>query len=92
MEARGGMSAAVSWMDANLDVQGYCLSREESRRLRWGQLERVAAGRGVRGQLRRTAEVAETVVPDQVCIPSTLLGIWWRRRGVPAPSDVSQAT
>jgi hypothetical protein len=25
------------------------------------------------------------------CIPSTLLGIWWRRRGVPAPSDISQA-
>jgi hypothetical protein len=23
-------------MDANLDVQGYCLSAEESRRLRWG--------------------------------------------------------
>jgi hypothetical protein len=24
------------WMDANLDVQGYCLTAEESRALRWG--------------------------------------------------------
>jgi hypothetical protein len=26
----------MSWTDANLDVQGYCLTREESRALRWG--------------------------------------------------------
>jgi hypothetical protein len=33
-EGRGQMTA--SWMDSNLVVQGYCLSAEESRRLRWG--------------------------------------------------------
>ena len=26
----------MSWMDANLGVQGYCLTGEESRDLRWG--------------------------------------------------------
>jgi hypothetical protein len=26
----------VSWIDDNLGVQGYCLTAEESRRLRWG--------------------------------------------------------
>ena len=26
----------MSWMDANLEVQGYCLSEQESRALRWG--------------------------------------------------------
>lgn len=26
----------MSWMDRNLDVQGYCLSADESRALRWG--------------------------------------------------------
>jgi hypothetical protein len=26
------------------------------------------------------------------CIPSTLLGIWWRRRGKPTPSEISPAT
>jgi hypothetical protein len=26
------------------------------------------------------------------CIPSTLLGIWWRWRGTPTPTDVSPAT
>ena len=31
------MSASgTSWMDANLSVQGYCLTAEESHRLRWG--------------------------------------------------------
>ena len=29
-------TARRGWMDANLDVQGYCLSAEESRALRWG--------------------------------------------------------
>ena len=34
----GGVSAGDerSWMDANLDVQGYCLSAAEARTLRWG--------------------------------------------------------
>ena len=27
---------SAGWMDANLNVQGYCLSAEESRALRWG--------------------------------------------------------
>lgn len=26
----------TGWMDANLDVQGYCLTAEQSRALRWG--------------------------------------------------------
>jgi len=26
----------MTWMDANLTVQGYCLSEEENRSLRWG--------------------------------------------------------
>jgi hypothetical protein len=26
----------VTWMDANLEVQGYCLTGQESRALRWG--------------------------------------------------------
>jgi hypothetical protein len=26
----------TAWMDANLDVQGYCLTSQESRALRWG--------------------------------------------------------
>jgi hypothetical protein len=34
----GRMSSAErsSWMEANLDVQGYCLTTEESHALRWG--------------------------------------------------------
>ncbi len=30
------MGRAATWMDANLEVQGYCLTAEESRALRWG--------------------------------------------------------
>jgi len=35
---QGRMSATrvKGWMDANLDVQGYCLTAAESRALRWG--------------------------------------------------------
>jgi hypothetical protein len=29
-------NADRGWMDANLDVQGYCLTADESRALRWG--------------------------------------------------------
>lgn len=29
-------TAERAWMDANLDIQGYCLTAEESRALRWG--------------------------------------------------------
>jgi hypothetical protein len=30
------MTASKPWMEANLDVQGYCLTAQESRALRWG--------------------------------------------------------
>jgi hypothetical protein len=33
---QAGDSRVGAWMDANLGVQGYCLSAEESRALRWG--------------------------------------------------------
>ena len=36
MEARGHVSVKPGWMDANLAVQGYCLTLGESRALRWG--------------------------------------------------------
>ena len=32
----GTRIAGRGWIDANLEVQGYCLSAEESRALRWG--------------------------------------------------------
>jgi hypothetical protein len=33
---QGGDGRVGAWMDANLSVQGYCLSAEKSRALRWG--------------------------------------------------------
>jgi hypothetical protein len=160
-------------MDANLDVQGYCLSREESRRLRWGLrfptalcLALVVTGLllqsavlilalvpigGVAGWTRRhpfdliwnhglrhladAPELPPNPTPRRhafklaafwllavgllfalgqataalilggvlvaacglttttnFCVPSTLLGIWWRRHGTAIPSDISPAT
>lgn len=35
--------------------------------------------------------VCALVTATNFCIPSTLLGIWRRRRGVPAPTDTSAA-
>ena len=50
--------AAVGWPTAN--------SRPTARSQIVAQLERVARGGGVRGQLRSTAEMAKAVIPDQV--------------------------
>ena len=36
--------------------------------------------------------VCGLVTVTNFCIPSTLLGIWWRWRGTPNPSDISPAT
>jgi hypothetical protein len=36
--------------------------------------------------------VCGVVTFTNFCIPSTLLGIWWRWRGTPNPSDISPAT
>ena len=36
--------------------------------------------------------VCGVVTLTNFCIPSTLLGIWWRWRGTPNPSDISPAT
>jgi Domain of unknown function (DUF4395) len=36
--------------------------------------------------------VCALVTVTNFCIPSTLLGIWWRWRGTPTPTDVSPAT
>ena len=36
--------------------------------------------------------VCGVVTFTNFCIPSTLLGIWWRWRGTPNPSDMSPAT
>ena len=36
--------------------------------------------------------VCGVVTFTNFCVPSTLLGIWWRRRGTPNPSDISPAT
>jgi hypothetical protein len=161
----------LSWTQRNLAVQGYCLSAEDSRALRWGLrfptalcfglvatglvlqspvliLALVPVGaiagwtrrhpfdplwnRGVR-HLSGAPELPPNPAPRRhgfkvgtvwlaavgilfavgqgtaalilgvpllaacglltatnFCIPSTLLGIWWRRRGT--PSDVSPAT
>jgi hypothetical protein len=167
MTAPGSEPAERGWMDANLNVQGYCLSAEESRALRWGLrlptalcLALVIAGlalqsaalilvlvpvgavagwtrrhpfdliwnRGLR-QLRGAPElppnpqprrhafklgtvwlltvgllfafgqttaalalgvvlvaVCGLVTTTNFCVPSTLLGIWWRRHGAGAPT------
>jgi hypothetical protein len=36
--------------------------------------------------------VCALVTVTNFCIPSTLLGIWWRWRGTPTPTNVSPAT
>jgi Domain of unknown function (DUF4395) len=36
--------------------------------------------------------VCGLVTVTNFCVPSTLLGIWWRRRGTTAPTDISPAT
>jgi hypothetical protein len=149
------------WTETNLDTQGYCLTAQESRALRWGLrfstalclalavtglvLQSAVAGWNRRHPFdliwnhaarhlsgapelppnptpRRHAfklatvwllvvgllfvvgqptaalilggimvGVCGLVTAMNFCIPSTLLDIWWRRRGVPAPSDISQA-
>ena len=156
-----------NWMDANLDVQGYCLTAEESRALRWGLrfptalcLALVITGLAlqsawlilalvpigaVAGSTRRhpfdliwnrglrhlsgapqlppnatprrhafklatvwllavgllfafgqttpalvlgavLVAVCGLVTTTNFCVPSTLLGIWWRRNGADAPT------
>jgi hypothetical protein len=35
--------------------------------------------------------VCALVTATNFCIPSTLLAIWWRRRGAPNPTDISPA-
>lgn len=157
----------MSWMDANLEVQGFCLGREQSRALRWGLrfptalcLAIVVTGlalqsavlilalvpigavagwtgrhpfdliwnHGLRhltgapglppnpkprrhafklatvwllavGLLFASGQVTAALVLGGVlvgvcaintttnfCVPSTLLGIWWRRRGTGTPT------
>ena len=36
--------------------------------------------------------VCGLVTVTNFCVPSTLLGIWWRWRGTPTPTDISPAT
>jgi hypothetical protein len=158
-----------SWIEANLSVQGYCLTAEQSRALRWGLrfptalcLALVATGLALQSaalilalvpigavagwsrrhpfdqiwnhglrHLTRAPELPPNPTPRRhafklatiwllsvgllfvvgqltaalalggvlvavcglvtvtnFCIPSTLLGIWWRWRGTPAPIQV----
>lgn len=160
-------AADRGWMDANLDVQGYCLSPEASHRLRWGLrfpsalcLALVITGLALQSAVfilalvpigaiagwtprhpfdliwnhglrhlsgapelppnptpRRHAfklatvwllavgllfaagqatialilgvmlvGVCALVTTTNFCVPSTLLGIWWRRRGIGMPT------
>jgi hypothetical protein len=163
----------VSWSERNLAVQGYCLSADESRALRWGLrfptalcFALVATGlilqsavlilalvpigalagwtrrhpfdliwnHGLR-YLSRAPELPPNPTPRRhgfkvgtawllsvgvllalgeipaalilgvplmiacglltatnFCMPSTLLGIWWRRRGTPTPTQISPTT
>jgi Domain of unknown function (DUF4395) len=166
-------TAGATWMNANLEVQGYCLTAEESHALRWGlrfstalcltlvvtglvlesavmilALVPIAAVAGWTGRhpfdliwnhgLRHMTEAPELppnptprrhafklatvwllsvgvlfaagqplvglvlggvlvavcglLTVTNLCIPSTLLGIWWRRRGVPAPTQMPETT
>jgi Domain of unknown function (DUF4395) len=163
----------MSWTDRNLAVQGYSMSAEESRALRWGLRLPTALCLGlvVTGLALQSAVLILALVPvgavagwtprhpfdliwnhglrhlsgapelppnptprrhafklatiwllaigllfafgqptaalilggillsvcglltvTHFCIPSTLLGIWWRWRGTPTPTDVSPAT
>ena len=163
MATRRDRGRSMSWMDANLEVQGYCLSAEESRTLRWGLrlpttlcLALVVTGLALQSALivlalvpiglvagwtsrhpfdllwnhgirhlvdapplpanpkprRHTFKLATfwllavgllfafgqptaalvlgavlvgvcgLVAATNYCIPSTLLGLWWRRRGI----------
>jgi Domain of unknown function (DUF4395) len=163
----------MSWTGRNLAVQGYCLSGEESRMLRWGLrlptglcFALVALGLALQSAVlilalvpigavagwtrrhpfdliwnhglrhvsgapelppnptpRRHAfklgtvwllaigllfalgqppvalslgaillSVCGLVTVTNFCIPSTLLGFWWRWRGTPTPTDISPAT
>jgi Na+/proline symporter len=77
----------VTWMERNLDVQGYCLSKLATFWLlgvgllfAFGQdtVALILGGilLGVCGLLTAT----------NFCLPSTLLALWWRRRGTPAPT------
>jgi len=159
--------AGRGWMDANLDVQGYCLTAEESRGLRWGLRFPTALclALAVTGLVLQSAALILALVPigavagwtrrhpfdliwnhglrhlsgapelppnptprrhafklatvwllavgllfafgqttaglvlgavlvgvcglvttTNFCVPSTLLGIWWRRRGTATPT------
>jgi hypothetical protein len=162
---------SASWTEANLQVQGYCLTSDEARALRWGLRFPTAfcLGLVVTGLVLQSAVLILAIVPIGVvagwtrrhpfdllwnhglrylsgapelpvngtprrhafklaavwllavgllfafgqpaalvlggvlvavcglvtvtnfCIPSTLLAIWWRRRGTPTPSDITPA-
>lgn len=163
----------MSWTERNLVVQGYCLSSEQSRALRWGLrfptalcFVLVATGlalqsaililalvpigalagwtsrhpfdliwnQGIRhlsgapelpsnptprrhgfkvgtawllavGVLFATGQTTAALILGAMltaacglltvtnfCIPSTLLGVWWRRRGTLTPTDISPVT
>lgn len=97
------------WVNANLAVQGYCLSAEQTHALRWGlrlptglclavvEIATVwlaavaalfAAGATTMALLMGwlLIGVCSLVTVTNYCIPSTLLAIWRRRRGNPAPA------
>ena len=87
----------MSWTDRNLAVQGYCMSAEESHALRWGLRSPTALCLGlvVTGLALQSAvlilggiliSVCGVLTVTNFCIPSAILGIWWRRRGAHPPA------
>jgi len=87
----------MSWTTETWPVQGYSMSAEESHALRWGLRFPTALCLGlvVTGLALQSAvlilggillSVCGVLTVTNFCIPSTLLGIWWRRRGVRPPA------
>lgn len=72
---RGEPTAERGWMDANLDVQGYCLTAEESRALRWGIRFPTALCLG----LAVTALALQSAVLIFALVPIGTVAGWTRR-------------
>jgi hypothetical protein len=93
--------------ERNLAVQGYRLSSAEVRQLRWALrlptgLCFALVALGLLFALGDASfalilgavllSVCGLVTVTNFCIPSTLLGFWWRWRGTQTPSEMSPAT
>ena len=78
----------MSWTNANLEVQGYCLTAEQSRALRWGLrfptalcLVLVVAGLVLESALVILALVPIGAIAGWTARHPFDLGAWWRWRG-----------